>query len=153
MQENYLISILGQQNYDGELGEVQLTTVGSYITKGSSRYILYREYDSDEPAAKITSILKVDGNRRVTLIRNGQQRSRLILEKGKRHLCHYDTGFGTMMVGVFADRIKSDLDDSGGSLEVSYSLDINSGLKSLNEIFINIKEAGSHVETHSSNRQ
>ena len=95
----------------------------------------------------------MDGNRRVTLIRNGQQRSRLILEKGKRHLCHYDTGFGTMMVGVFADRIKSDLDDSGGSLEVSYSLDINSGLKSLNEIFINIKEAGSHVETHSSNRQ
>lgn len=153
MQENYLISILGKQNYDGELDEGQLTTVGSYITKGNSRYILYREYDSDEPTASTTSILKIDGNRRVTLIRSGHQRSRLILEKGKRHLCHYDTGFGTMMVGVFAHQIKADLNDRGGNLEVSYSLDINSRLKSLNEIFINVKETGSHVETNRSNRQ
>ena len=46
-----------------------------------------------------------------------------------------------MMVGVFANHIDTDLTDSGGNLEVSYSLDINAGLTSLNEIFIHIKEA------------
>lgn len=141
MQENFLISIVGKQYVDGEKGEIQMTTLGSYVKKGTNRYIMYREFDQDNPHAKVTSILKVEGNQRVTLIRNGDQNSRLILEKGQRHLCHYDTGYGSMMVGVFANQISSDLTDEGGRLEVSYSLDINSGLTSINEIFINIKEA------------
>ena len=141
MQENYLISIVGKQYVDGEKGEIQMTTLGSYVTKGKNRFIMYKEYDEDNPSSKITSILKIEGNQKVTLIRNGGQNSRLILEKGQRHLCHYDTGYGSMMVGVFANRIYTDLTDNGGKLEVSYSLDINSGLTSINEIFINIKEA------------
>ena len=76
----------------------------------------------------------------MTLIRSGGQRSRLVLEKGKRHLCHYDTGLGSLMVGVFAQSIRSDLTDAGGTLDVSYSLDINSGLNSMNEIFVDIKK-------------
>lgn len=140
MQENYLISITGRQKIDDEDGEVQLTTVGSYITKGSSRYIVYKEYADDDASRGQTSILKVDGSRRVTLIRGGEQRTRLILEKGIRHMCHYDTGFGGMMVGVFADKISSDLTDTGGSLNVRYTLDINSGFSSLNEIDITVKE-------------
>ena len=80
-----------------------------------------------------------DVYKRQTLIRSGGQRSRLVLEKGKRHLCHYDTGFGSLMVGVFAQSIHSDLTDSGGTLDVSYSLDINSGLNSMNSIFVDVK--------------
>lgn len=36
MQENYLISILGRQQVDGETGEVQVTTLGSYVKKGKT---------------------------------------------------------------------------------------------------------------------
>ncbi len=141
MQENYLISIVGKQYVDGERGEIQLTTLGSYVTKGKNRYVIYKEYDEDNPHVPVTSILKIEGDQKVTLIRNGAQNSRLILEKGQRHQCHYDTGYGSMMVGVFANHINTDLGDDGGKLEVSYSLDINAGLTSLNEIFISIKEA------------
>jgi uncharacterized beta-barrel protein YwiB (DUF1934 family) len=141
MEENYLISIVGKQYVDGETGEIQLTTRGSYVSKGSNRYISYDEYDQDTPGLRIRSVLKVEGGQRVTLIRSGGQNSRLVLEKGQRHLCHYDTGFGSMMVGVFADKIHTSLGDSGGNLEISYSLDINAGLTSMNEIFINVKEA------------
>lgn len=154
MQENYLISILGKQYVDGEKGEIQLTTLGSYVTKGQNRYIMYKEYDEDNPHSKVTSILKIEGDKKVTLMRNGDQNSRLILEKGQRHLCHYDTGYGSMMVGVFANRINTALSDSGGELEVSYSLDINAGLTSMNEIFINIKEAEQEdVKNSSPNNQ
>ena len=148
MEENYVISIIGRQYVDGEKGEIQMTTLGSYTKKGGNRFIMYREYDPDEPDVKTTSILKIEDNRQVTLIRNGGQQSRLVLEKGQRHLCHYDTGFGSMMVGVFANSITSDLTDEGGNLEVSYSLDINSGLTSMNEIFINVEEA-EHVKASS----
>ena len=88
MQENYLISIVGTQEIDGEKDQIELTTVGTYVRKGNSRYIVYHEFNQDLPAGKVTSVLKVEDDKRVTLIRSGGQRSRLVLEKGKRHLCH-----------------------------------------------------------------
>ena len=54
MQENYLISIVGKQYVDGEKGEIQMTTLGSYVTKGKNRFIMYKEYDEDNPSSKIT---------------------------------------------------------------------------------------------------
>ncbi|WP_312695066.1 DUF1934 domain-containing protein [Caproiciproducens sp.] len=141
MLENYLISIKGRQKIDNETGEVELTTLGSYVQKGNSRYIVYKEYDAENNNAAQTSVLKVDGSSKVTLMRGGADSTRLILESGKRHLCQYDTGFGNMMVGVFTSRVKSELGDLGGNLEINYTLDINSNLSSLNELFITVKEA------------
>lgn len=139
MKQNYLISIVGRQKIDGEEGEIELTTVGSYVTKGDIRYILYDEYDEDNPSIKTTSILKINDNKKVTLIKKGRERSRLLLEKGKRHQCIYDTGMGTMTIGVFANTIDAQFTDQGGTLEIGYTLDINSGLTSLNKIFIKVK--------------
>ena len=96
MLENYLISIKGRQKIDNETGEVELTTLGSYVQKGNSRYIVYKEYDAENNNAAKTSVLKVDGSSKVTLMRGGADSTRLILESGKRHLCQYDTGFGNM---------------------------------------------------------
>ena len=140
MQENYLISILGRQQVDGETGEVQVTTLGSYVKKGTSRYITYKEYDSEEGGRPVTSVLKIEGGDKVTLMR-GAGSTRLVLENGKRHLCQYDTGYGQMMIGIFTSRLYSSLTDEGGKLEVRYTLDINSNLSSSNEILITVKEA------------
>lgn len=140
MTQEYIISIVGYQQVDGEENEIQLTTVGSYVNKDGNRYIIYSEYEEDNPSNRLTSVIKVEGDKKVTLIRNGEDRTRLVLEKGKRHQCFYNTGFGNMMVGVFTQRIDADLSDDGGQLEVSYSLDINSGLTSINQIFIDIKK-------------
>jgi Uncharacterized protein conserved in bacteria len=144
MQENYLISIIGRQQVDDQTGEVEVTTLGSYVKKGNSRYIVYKEYDAEDSGnTPRTSVLKVDGNSRVTLMRGGADSTRLILENGKRHVCPYETGYGCMMIGVFTSKVKSELDDLGGKLEVNYTLDINSNLSSMNEIYITVKEANS----------
>lgn len=141
MKENFLISIRGRQQVDGESGEIELTTLGSYMKRGGSRYIVYQDYASEEDRTPRTSILKVEGASRLTLMRKGGDNTRLILENGKRHLCQYDTGFGSMTVGVFTSRLDSKLNDEGGSLNISYTLDIDSALSSLNELFITVKEA------------
>ena len=141
MQENYLISIKGSQNVDGEVGKVELTTLGSYLKRGASRYIVYKEYASDDTPAERTSILKIDGSKSLTLMRRGGDSTRLILENGKRHLCQYDTGYGNLMIGIFTSRLDSDLTDEGGNLNVSYTLDVNSALSSTNELSITVKEA------------
>ena len=140
MQEDYMISIVGKQQIDGETGEIRIDTLGSYVQKSDHWYIAYKEYDEDNPNRYQTSILKVENNDKVTLMRDNSA-TRLILEKGKRHLCQYDTGYGQLMVGVFTSSFASTLNEKGGSLQVRYTLDINSSLSSNNEISITIKEA------------
>lgn len=140
MQDNYLISIRGRQKVDGETGEVEVTTLGSYVCRGGNRYIVYKEYPSEDDPAPRTSILKVEGSSRLTLMRKGGDNTRLILESGKRHLCQYDTDFGSLTVGVFTSRFDSSLDDTGGSLNISYTLDAGDVLSSYNEVLITVKE-------------
>ena len=85
-------------------------------------------------------MLRVEDAGRVTLSRTGAAKSQLIIERGVRHQCHYDTGYGSMMIGVSGDRVVSDLDDHGGNLEFSYSLDVNTLLASENSVFVNVRE-------------
>ena len=49
------------------------------------------------------------------------------------------------MIGISGDEIKSGVNDNGGDLYLKYTIDINSGLLSENEMFINIKECGNAV--------
>ena len=68
--------------------------------------------------------------------------TRLILEEGRRHLCLYDTGYGTVSVGVFTSELREDLRQEGGVLGIRYTLDIDSNLSSSNEITVEVKPRG-----------
>lgn len=140
MNENFIISVTGTQLVDGEKETINLTTAGEYITKCGNRYIRYKEYDNENPEIYFDNTVKVEGEDIVTVIRSGPAQSRLTLEKGRRHQCHYNTMFGDLMVGVFTNVIESTLTDKGGTLKASYTLDFNAGLVSKNEIFIKVTE-------------
>ncbi|MBR1731674.1 MAG: DUF1934 domain-containing protein [Ruminococcus sp.] len=141
--DNYLISVTGIQEVDGEKDQIELTTVGSYmINNRGSKYIGYKEYDEENPAISSNNVVKVENDDKVTIIRNGGQQTRLILERGKRHQCHYRTIMGDLMIGVFTDSITSNLNDKGGKLHVSYELDFNNEFISKNEFYIDVKEKG-----------
>ena len=141
--DNYLISVTGIQEVDGEKDSIELTTVGSYmINNRGNKYIGYKEYDEENPAISSNNVVKVENDDKVTIIRNGGQQTRLILERGKRHQCHYRTIMGDLMIGVFTDSITSNLDDKGGKLHVSYELDFNNEFISKNEFYIDVKEKG-----------
>lgn len=146
MKEDYIISIVGKQTINGEQDEIELTTIGSYITKGKNRYIIYKEYDEDYPKRKIRSTLKIEDDKIVTMIRNGENPTRLMLERGKRHLCYYNTGYGSLMIGVFADTIKVNLNQDGGTINVRYTIDFNSDFNSLNELYIKVSSKENDCE-------
>ncbi|OJU18611.1 MAG: hypothetical protein BGN88_00545 [Clostridiales bacterium 43-6] len=138
--KDVLITIKGMHSSDDEKDEVELTTVGSLSEKNGMQYITYHE--SEEIGLKdVKTVLKVDSDRSVTLTRTGAMRSRLTIEKGQRHFCHYNTGYGEMMVGIFGESIRSTMTGKGGELYMSYTIDVNSELLSRNEIAITVKEA------------
>ncbi len=141
-KNEYLISVTGIQEIDGEKDKIELQTVGNYLLKPDHAYIGYKEYDEDNPSISSNNVVKVENENRVTIIRNGQVETRLILEKGRRHLCHYRTIAGDLMIGVFADTIDNKLKENGGKLYVSYSLDFNNELISNNEFYIDVQEKG-----------
>ncbi len=139
MKKEVLIKIKGVYRQNGEEDEVELLTTGSYYKRNGHYYIAYDESEATGFEGTRT-ILKVENDDRVTMIRSGATKSQLIVERGMRHQCHYDTGFGAMTIGVWGDRIVSSLDDHGGDLEFSYSLDINAFLASENMVYVSVQE-------------
>ncbi len=137
LKDDYNISITGRQLYDAQdRGEVTLSTTGTYTQRGGKQFIAYKEYDEDDPRLSHTAVLKVEPGK-VTMIRQGSS-TRLILEEGKRHLCLYDTGFGSLTVGVFTSCLKVALGREGGEMDIRYTLDIDSNLSSQNELTIKV---------------
>lgn len=137
MKEDYAITIKGRQVYEDEdQGEICLSALGTYRERDGARFILYKEYDDDNASVYRTALLKVEPGV-VTMSRSGSS-TRLILEKGRRHLCMYDTGFGALTVGIYTSQLDVDLGDTGGTLEITYTLDVDSNLSSQNQLHIEV---------------
>ncbi len=139
MKKDVLITIKGIQRADGDNDVVELFTMGRFYRRNGSYYISYDESEATGYEGSKTT-LRVDENQRVTMSRSGSLRSQLIIERGVRHQCNYDTGHGSFTIGVLGDSIVSSLTDQGGDIEFKYSLDVNASLTSENEVYINVKE-------------
>ena len=138
-KKKYLISIVGEQILDGESDKVEVLTTGNYLMKKDHCYIGYKEYEENNPNDYSDNLIKVE-NEIVTISRKGSTRSQLMLEKGKRHQCVYQTPMGDLMIGVYTKSMKSTLTEKGGTLEVSYTLDFNTDLVSENRFKVTIEE-------------
>ena len=145
MQENYEITIVGRQTVDRETDEIKVDTLGDYVDKGAIKFISYMEYDTDAPYAGRHKIIKIEPDGVVSIFTPGTP-TRLVLEKGKRHNCVYDTGAGLLSLGVFTQMLKYDLSPMGGELRIGYTLDINTQLSSQNEICVTLKKRGTSIE-------
>ena len=145
MKKEVLISIKGvylDENNDRDV--VELFTTGQYYKKDGNYYISYEESEATGFEGSRTT-LKVEREDMVTLERTGEALAQLIVQKGVRHQCRYDAGYGDMTIGVSGGMIRSTLDDSGGSLEFKYSLDIDTLFASENEMYILIAESPSEL--------
>ncbi|HCB99707.1 MAG TPA: DUF1934 domain-containing protein [Ruminococcaceae bacterium] len=152
MQKDVLISITGTVNTDDGVPDVvEMVTAGRYYKRNGKYYIRYKETEATGFAG-VTTTVKIDGDDAVTLTRSGQTASRLILEKGRRHLCQYNTDLGQMLLGVSGCQIHSLLNDAGGELNFRYMLDVNSNLVSRNEVHISVKEVGEQHEESNGSR-
>ncbi len=138
--KDVLIHIKSKQFVEGagEAESVELKTVGKFGIKEGKTYITYDDSAAFE-AQDVTTIVKISGGQ-VSLQRTGQVTGRLVVEKGQRHLCCYNTTAGSMMVGIFGELVDNGLTDSGGALVMRYTIDINSSMVSRNEVKISVKE-------------
>lgn len=136
MDQSYLICIDGAMEQDGEKDRIQLKTRGSFVRRGGSFFITYEESETTGYAGCVTTVKVAEDGRRVAMLRYGRAASQLIIEKGVRHVCHYDTGVGALSLGVAADEIEHALTDEGGEVRFSYTLD--SGTQELSRNLVEV---------------
>ena len=123
MNYNCLICIDGTLDQQGEQERIQLKPRGSFLRRGNSFFITYEETETTGYAGCTTTVKVAADESRVAMLRFGPASSQLIIEKGVRHVCHYETGVGALTLGVAADEIRCQLTDAGGQAFFSYTLD------------------------------
>lgn len=140
MNEDFLIRIDGRMEQGDESDTVQLMTRGSFVCRGGSFFISYKESQTTGYEGCTTTVKVAKDESKVSLTRFGPAAGQLVVEKGTRHLCHYDTGYGALTLGVAADEIHSRLTDEGGEVEFSYTLDSDQNtILSRNLVKISVK--------------
>ena len=123
LKENFIIRIKSRIEQRDDTESVELMTRGSLTLRGGSYYITYRETETTGYEGCVTTLkLAADGSR-VAMLRFGPANTQLLIEKGRRNLCHYETGYGSMTLGVTADEIDCALTEDGGTATFSYLLD------------------------------
>ena len=140
MEEKYLINIEGTMETEGDVDTVSLLTRGSFEHCDNSFFITYRETMATGYEGNTTTV-KVDSDNCVSMLRGGTAPSTLVIELGRRHVCHYDSGAASLSLGVAADEINNCLTDKGGEITFSYMLDTGNMHLSRNKVKITVQEA------------
>ena len=137
-KKKYVFVISSEITTDGDKSNIELTTTGNY-SRVNGRWVLLYDEMSEDKTAVIKTMIKVD-DKSVTITRNGEGSSKLIMTEGERNMCHYRTQFGDILLGVYCNEVNNELNDSGGKISMSYTLDVNASVLSENKVTIKIRE-------------
>ena len=137
-KKKYVFVISSEITTDGEKSNIELTTTGSY-SRLNGRWVLLYDEMSEDKTTVIKTIVKVD-DKSVMITRNGDVSSKLIMTEGERNMCQYRTQFGDILLGVYCNEVINKLNDNGGTISMSYTLDVNASVLSENNVMIKIRE-------------
>lgn len=132
-----LIKIKSIQRHEGAEDTIELMTTGSFEKSETGWRIFYSETDEEKNVTDVEVTVEEDSVK--ILRKTGEVQSLLIVEKGNKHFCSYNTHFGALTVGIFGTKLESRITKLGGYIRLCYSIDINSAYSGENEIGIRIK--------------
>ena len=136
MKKDVLLTIKDSHTIDGDKESYEMSTRGIWESDLSGYKISYDE-QYDELKGCHTE-LHVNGSC-VSMVRTGSFNTEMTIEMGKRHNCQYQSPFGSMLIGISAQKGASDITDGKGTLELRYTIDFYGGVASENELIITLE--------------
>ena len=109
-----------------------------FFEKNSKYYLQYEEITEEDPEVTNTT-LKIDGSK-VTVLRHGKNNTQLIVEKGKKHICLYDTPYGAISIGIVAKDVFVDIGEHKGKIKLHYGVEYNNVLTGRNKLDLSFEE-------------
>ena len=138
MEHNVVLSIRGQQNYQEQDPEViELVTEGNLTRLENGWKVSYEESDLTGLAG-VTTVFEVEPDC-ITLTRTGPLNSQMVFRKGVLHESLYQMEFGALMIAVCATRVSYDLTEQGGTIDLTYGIDIENTAAGIIEYHLDIK--------------
>ena len=116
-----LLSIRGEQYFDDiDPDETELMTEGTMVLTEDGMVLSYEESELTGMEGTTTTF-EVKGPR-VTLTRSGAVNSQMVFEEGRQHTSLYETPFGELTVDIQTSRLRHNLSERGGVMDIKYSI-------------------------------
>ena len=116
-----VISVRGEQYYDGvDPDETELVTEGILEPTEDGLRLSYQETELTGMEGTLTTFEV--GASRVILQRTGSVNSQMVFEEGVQHTSLYETPFGELSVDIQTGRLRHNLTERGGIMEIKYSI-------------------------------
>lgn len=123
-------------------------TEGELYYGGGRLEVRYREPNELTGMGEtVTSVYFEEGDRElVTITRGGAVYSALVLERGVRHTCAYNTDSLPIVIYTTAKRVDNKLTPSGGVLDLIYTVETQSGPAQYNRATVTVNVIGEEEE-------
>ena len=133
-----LLSIRGEQYFDGiDPDATELMTDGTLEVTEDGLVLSYEESELTGMEGTTTTF-EVCGPR-VTLTRSGAVNSQMVFEEGRQHTSLYETPFGELSVDIQTGRLRHNLTERGGIMEIQYSIAVEHTVTGRNCFKIRVK--------------
>ncbi len=138
MKNEVLLTIRGQQTYAEQEPEVvELVTDGTLEAVENGWKLTYEESDLTGLKGVTTSFLVEPG--KITLSRKGPLSSQMVFQEGVLHESLYQMEFGALMITVCANRVSYDIGEAGGTIDLTYAIEIEQSAAGCIEYHLDIK--------------
>ena len=134
--KNVIINIKSSQGLNGEREVMELKSEGT-LERIDGGFVLSYFEDTVIEGARIKTALTALESGKITLAREGAISSKLLIEEGVRNNCFYSVPEGNLSLGIFGKEVSVRLSDSGGSIKMVYTIDVD--MKSISENTVEIK--------------
>lgn len=138
MKYPVILSIRGQQHYMEQEPEIiELVTEGELEKTYTGWNLVYAESDLTGLKGVITTFsIEKD---KITLDRKGPLCSQMVFQEGVFHESLYQMEFGALMITVCASKVSYDITEAGGTIDLTYAIDIEQSTAGVIEYHLDIK--------------
>lgn len=140
MIKDVLIKICGVQGIDDQSDTIEFTTDGKFGVKDNEFFISYEEGQMFEEKMDVKTKIFLKKDSSVVLERKGAINSKMLIKEGERNACLYNTPIGDLFINVFGNRVEHNLSETGGQINLEYTIDSDMRLISKNSVNISINE-------------
>ena len=133
-----LLSIRGEQYFDGvDPDATELMTEGTMELTDAGMLLNYQE--TELTGMKGTSTTFEVKGPQVILTRTGTVNSQMVFEEGRQHTSLYETPFGELTVDIQTGRLRHNLSERGGVMEIKYSIAVEHTVTGRSSFKIRVK--------------
>lgn len=136
MTKDVLVTVVGTQISEEQEDTIEILNVGNYYERNGKKYIKYDE-TQEETGEVISNLIKI-GPEGIELTKKGSVGAQMIFRENEKVNSCYDTPYGTLMMGIYTNKILCHVEEELIEIKVNYEIELNGELLSNARVHIKV---------------